>query len=403
MFKLLASQVVFKILIAIITFINMALIARFLGNAEHGNFALWITNTAVIIMIVDAGLGQAITYYLSKFQNNSKHFFKSILWIGLAQALIFGIMLMLTLNSYSIGINNSTVFYLILYGLGLILQNNIVQFYHGNKWFKTINIMQVLQQLLILILLVFTKKYVTNYAFVIAIIACVQTVATLLLIANYFTLQKQTEINANKVDWTYLLKIGSILFFTNLLQFIAFRSDYWLLDQYVSKESFGTYAVSSRLIQAFWIIPITIQNFLFPYFNNNEFTNQLGASIKKIFLVCGSIGILSMIVAPIAIPLIFGSAYANSIILFQILMLGSIPMILSMIISPYLISINKKDWNFYSSLFTAMLAVTLYIIFIPKFGTIGAAISSAIAYSFQGLFSLFLFTKSKKVVASLQV
>jgi O-antigen/teichoic acid export membrane protein len=57
---------------------------------------------------------------------------------------------------------------------------------------------------------------------------------------------------------------------TNIIQFIAFRADYWLISIYYDHVSVGVYAQASKFAQLLWIIPGVLAGLIVPALKNKD-------------------------------------------------------------------------------------------------------------------------------------
>ncbi|UOK57879.1 polysaccharide biosynthesis C-terminal domain-containing protein [Bacillus sp. OVS6] len=93
------------------------------------------------------------------------------------------------------------------------------------------------------------------------------------------------------------------------------------------------------------------------------------------------------------LPLVFGENYINSVPYFQILVVG---LFFWSIYSPKgitLVSIGRVDANFKVSLISFIINVVLNILFIYKFGALGAALATTITYFITIFINKYYFRK----------
>ena len=63
---------------------------------------------------------------------------------------------------------------------------------------------------------------------------------------------------------------SAIVLITNIIQFIAFRADYWLISIYYDHSAVGVYAQASKFAQMLWIIPGILAGLLVPALKNEN-------------------------------------------------------------------------------------------------------------------------------------
>ncbi len=396
MYKLLAGQVTFKIANAVIAFINLAILARLIGPQNNGAFNLWLSNIAILVMVLDFGLAYGVTYFLSNNILNKYTFFNSGLIFTVLQIIDFCIITWVLINLFSYPFyNNFGAVLTVTLALSLLLNNLGSAYFNGLHWFKQTNYLQLLLQAMLLLFLLFCYFFKIGWLQIVFGYAFINLAGASFFIFYFYNNRNVLPNSGTVINYTHLVKFSGILFVTNIIQLIAFRSDYWFLDYY-KKTDLNYYAISAKLVQAFWMVPLTIQALLVPQLKHTINNQQFKKVLQTVFIACTVISILAIILAPFIIPLFFGQEYSRAIKPFQVLMIGGCFMVLSILLSPFYISNNKKKVNFYICLIGSIIAVIGNYILIPQMGMMGAAIASTIAYTLQGLISLLWYNAINK-------
>ncbi len=159
-----------------------------------------------------------------------------------------------------------------------------------------------------------------------------------------------------------------------------------IIKYYMTTEDVGIYNVAYKLFN-------TIANFAFvissyyagsvsQYFTKRETKNIKQFYYKERFLIFGLSTIAHLIVMIFSEPIIiaiYGSRYIDSVIIFNILMIGSIFRYLSVFYMLYFNTNDKHKIQQNINIFRAVLNLVLDIIFIKIFGLIGPAIATTVA------------------------
>ena len=78
--------------------------------------------------------------------------------------------------------------------------------------------------------------------------------------------------NISQEEMRSFSAFSSIVLITNLIQFVAFRADYWLISIFYDHASVGIYAQASKFAQLLWIIPGILAGLITPALKNNDHT-----------------------------------------------------------------------------------------------------------------------------------
>jgi O-antigen/teichoic acid export membrane protein len=63
---------------------------------------------------------------------------------------------------------------------------------------------------------------------------------------------------------------SGIVLITNIIQFIAFRADYWLISIFYDHTTVGVYAQASKFAQLLWVIPGILAGLITPALKKRE-------------------------------------------------------------------------------------------------------------------------------------
>lgn len=116
----------------------------------------------------------------------------------------------------------------------------------------------------------------------------------------------------------------------------------------------------------------------------------------------GMIGIISIPLAPILLPLIFGAKFANAIVPYQILTFG---MIFFVITSPFnaaiLYQFKKTKFNLVSSVLVLGMVWLMLLLLIPQYKSVGAALAITFVYAIQMILTVGYFLVISKKASNL--
>lgn len=175
-----------------------------------------------------------------------------------------------------------------------------------------------------------------------------------------------------------------------ILGTISARLDNLILVRLASVYQTGLYSSVQRIFLAFNQLPGASSSVLAPEMSSGD-PEKVRHGFRFSFYLVGLfvVGLISLLlIAPIGVPLVLGKAYLPSVVIFQILTIGTLFFVLTLPFNSHLLYTSGKSKNLFGVDVTRfLLVVGLDLFLIPKFGATGAAIAYTIT-----LFSNFVFT-----------
>jgi hypothetical protein len=197
-----------------------------------------------------------------------------------------------------------------------------------------------------------------------------------------------------------LFKFSIIVFATNLIQFFAYRIDYWMISYFTSqKGQVGLYAQASRFAQLLWVIPNIIAAIVYHDLTSGE--KQSGKN--KMAALVRAINFINLLLIPCLVGVTwiilnyFLIEYVAAFRVFLFFLAGMFLFCHTILLAAYFSASKDLRINFFISLFCLVLIALLDLLFIPRFGIRGAAWAQTIAYGASGVASLLVFSKREKV------
>jgi O-antigen/teichoic acid export membrane protein len=382
-----------------------------MGANGYGFLSLLIANASLFNLISSFGIESGITYHIATGKYSLNRVVSVIIIFLIIQIfMLFIIQLILSQSSKkTLFLEEHIPFafgFIIVFIISLSLIDKFTAVYNGNRLFKLFN--QVILYSNALILGLFTIIYfffpANNPGLYIQVYVASYFFQAVILVFFYYSnntsiLRPQTQITGGRNFFNYSM----MAFVTNVIQFLAYRIDYWFINYYYGEEHLGWYALSVRLAQLFWIMPLLFGGVLLPVIAFDNFT-EIKTKIRiliRMLNYCNLIlGLFFFLAGNWFIPFVFGVEYYNSITPLKILLPGVILFSMATILAAYFAGVNKLKVNFYGSLICFTLILILDLLFIPRYGQIGAAIASGIGYGVTAFYFLIVFTKTTQLPLS---
>ncbi len=192
------------------------------------------------------------------------------------------------------------------------------------------------------------------------------------------------------------------LMLSGAAMFIYLRIDQVMIGSLLDHGAVGLYSVSVRFVEVWYFIPGMICASLLPAIINakktdiNQYRRRLRFLYALMLILAFVIAIPSAWLAPWFLPLLFGSAYAGAVPILQIYIFSSLGFFLGWAINQYLLAENMVMVIFQANLSAMIINVALNFYLIPRFGLLGAAVATLLAYSLYPLLS-WLYARPKLV------
>ena len=181
----------------------------------------------------------------------------------------------------------------------------------------------------------------------------------------------------------------------NLVQFLNYRLDLFLVHAWAGLSSVGIYALAVSLAQLPWLLARSAAGVLMPHVARHQgdpAAATLSAQMARITLTCSAlINIVLALTLPPLLPRVFGPAFAEAGPALLWLLPGTTVFALVMVLAAYLAGTGVPRINLYVALAGCTVTVAAGTWLIPLWGIRGAAITSSISYGLSALLTLIVF------------
>ncbi|MFT3823264.1 MAG: oligosaccharide flippase family protein [Chitinophagaceae bacterium] len=394
--KAIAANSIYRFFNIGIQLLSTVLLSRLMGIEGYGLISLVIATVAIFNMATSLGLDSAITYHIASGKLKLQH----IYWlIGVILLVQVGLAIVTEAASFLITGNHFlaiTLPVLLVFVISTSLTEKLTALLNGfhfytllNRWLVIINAIM----LLVWGVLWFGDAgwQTHNYVLLYVILSALQTLV-LLVVFRIASGQGFSFIAPAKAQLRLFAAYAFVEYLANVIQFVAYRADYWILDHYYDKKELGWYALAVKLSQFFWVLPNLIGSILFPVVSN-QLPGSAPTQVTQLIRIMNLSGLLLLIIcactAGFIIPWVFGEAFTSSAPLLLWLLPGVWLYSITVVLGGYFSGIYKPEVTLYS----AAICLSTILIFdfwlIPGMGKTGAAIASTIAYSITAFYNIY--------------
>ena len=368
------------------------LIAKLAGTEQFGILSLMIVNAAIIQIITGMGTDASIVWHgISDRLMDRNKVFSFTFYTSIAQLLLFGIaaafFFLFAGKSILSNGSNIRIFYAeLVYFTGLILTEKYSALFYSQQQAVLCNRLLAFAASLLFVSLLLLSIFLPGIiaAHIIWVFSFYSFVPASVIIFFYHTRFSPAIIKINRVDFNSFANFSFIVFVTNLIQFLAFRADFWIISFFHLKSDVGIYAQASRFAQLLWIIPNILAGLVIPALKNEN--NKL--SLPDLFSVCRILFLTHIFLGTAAIAGAFvayryflPADYFHGFPALLLMMPGYILFTITIILAAYFSANRLLKVNLAGSCLCCLLMLTVDFLLIPKFSFTGAAIANFVVYS----------------------
>jgi O-antigen/teichoic acid export membrane protein len=384
-------------------------LARWLTVDDRGLYAVAITIGSTIMLVAKLGLPSSAVYRIRRVQAPPADVATTTLVIGLCLAVLL-IAIAAALEPYITArlLEGAPriVFYLALatvlpamcLGLGVGLARAIDRFRLANSYTIAANLAAMVAVVAAL-LLRGSDLPATLFAFLGA-----KLLVTCLFITKVLSLTGA----ALRIDWQEL-RGGLAFAVKSHAQLLAGqlheRADIILIAWLTGDpQAVAFYTIAVGVVDRLKVIPQSIGAALFPRLSAS--TPAEGAAFTALVARHTLAGVaLAFVVlaaaAPWVLPLLYGAPYVASVPVFLVLLPAMAFHSLYKVVAGYFMSIDRQQVNIYTQSLALVANVALNLLLIPRFGIIGAAVSSLLSYAIESLLTTLVFLRYTRLRANL--
>ncbi|HEX6849412.1 MAG TPA: oligosaccharide flippase family protein [Chitinophagaceae bacterium] len=398
--QLLLRGFIFRVIFTGISFLISLVIAKLAGASEFGTLSLIIVNAAFAHIITGLGTDAAIVWHGVAGKNYSRDKIFSFTIITAAIQLLFFYIIALLgyifLGHTLLGVSfDLRIFFAeIVYFTGLVLMDKFLSLYYSQHEAKLCNkILSIVSGILLIILLViWGMEPLLIIEFPIWIYSLFFFIPAFILAFYFIVKYNPVFRNISQEEMRSFSSFSFIVLITNIIQFIAFRADYWLISIYYDHEAVGVYAQASKFAQLLWIIPGVFAGLIVPALKNEneKLSNAKFLSLcRLLFYIHIGLAIVMIIVALLIYYFFLPPIYLDGFLSLLIMTPGYLVFTITTILAAYFSANRLLKVNLRGSVICCLLMVLLDILLIPSFGYTGAAIANLISYSIATAYFIF--------------
>lgn len=208
-----------------------------------------------------------------------------------------------------------------------------------------------------------------------------------------------------KIDfalWKLFLREAWPIFLGTVFVSINSRIDQIILYKYLGDKELGAYAAIVKLTESFNFIPMMFMSVVFPVLSNyfysskSQFNKVYNLSFKYMSIFIIPIAFGAAILSEQLIMLIYGYKFLYASTAFSVLIWSSVFIFLGVVNANIFNASGLQKHIFYYTMIGGTLNIILNLILIPRYGILGASISTVISYGINPTILIQLYIKQTR-------
>lgn len=383
---------------AILGLLIGAWVARYLGPTNFGLLAFAVAYIAFFQSIVPIGADGLVMRELVKNPNDSSKILGTTLVMRLCIGSILWILSFAVFGLFD-GWHDPTIILIAVLGSLTVFQ----AFDTFDLWFQSQNkgrytawakfLGQLISNILKVFLIIFDYP-VQMFSFALALDGLMVVIGLLFLYNNNKTLTTwRFSSEQGKLiileSWPYMI--------TGISWVLCMKIDQYMIKNYLGSYELGIYSVVLPLSQVWYLIPGTLMISLAPYVAKQKLLGD-AHYYRALLLIFRGLGLCAIFIATFfcyfskdIILFLYGPQYADSALVLSVHIFTNFFVFQTLAQNFWFVNERKGIYQTLQATFGILIAVVANYFLLPRFGSLGAAISSILAFSISGVFSNAIF------------
>ncbi|PCJ89766.1 MAG: hypothetical protein COA57_01015 [Flavobacteriales bacterium] len=375
-------------------------ITRILGSEGKGVLTIFQTNIDFLVLVLGISVNSGLVYFIASKKISYNRLLGISCYLILLGTFIISIITVMIMAGFEMNFlfpddYNSTffLFYLSTTFLINLTKIIIIGILQGFKNFQIINWLTIalgglntvifgllfyifhIQLFDIDIKMMFESFLLINF---------ISLIAYIFLYAKHHYCTPSFKLNYHLEVKPFFKYIG-IGHISQLINFLNYRFDIWIITYYCSMELLGLYSLAVNIAQFMWMISNPIATVLMPYLSDPKNDNDKKITMLKIYSKINTslvliLSIMIFLLSDFLVPLLYGIEFTSAVLPLKILLIGIFFSSIYKPFSTYIAGKNQLKYNLIATSGGLFFTIVLGLSLIPKWNIIGASIATNISY-----------------------
>jgi O-antigen/teichoic acid export membrane protein len=360
------------------------LTARILGPEGRGIFSLCLAVATTATLFGGFELGQAMVYFRGRKGASEKGLAGAALLAPILFAVLTLAVMALTwpLLSKPLGVLSPDLLILALVLIPVGLSGTAMrQLFRAFDRFDLFNGLRVLVPL--------ARVTMIAVAFLLGAgiwgaVAAVLAAEVIVMLVSFIVLVRfvRPDIREGLRNIPGLFRFGARVESATALGYASYRVSLFAVAYYLAPNDIAFYAVADGLVMQIGGLPMIIGTVLLPkisHSSGDQGSEMTAVAHRITFFMIVCLVLVVALVGPWLVVGLYGEDFAPVLPVLWVLLAGVVFQAGSRVLSPYMVAVNRIDLQVLAQGVSLALQVVLLVIWIPRWGVVGAAWASATA------------------------
>lgn len=372
------------------------IIARTLGPADKGAIALYTMMVSFLATLGNPGLGAANVFLVGSGRLRAQQAWANSWWLSWILGTVLGLMVFFCLPLLGILFKRPIDMghlYIALVGLPLAIlldcQLNLLRGLQRIGGFNSAQLLRQAARLIFIAALVAGLGYGVSGALWAANLSMgLAIVLTAMMLRKQGALRLTPSFAGLRDSLAYGLKLQP----GQIVQFLNYRLDLFLLAAMADSRQVGLYTTAVFIAELVWYIPNGVNIVLYPAVSASRDDAQARKlsirAMKHSLLWSLALAAALALAARWLIALLYGQAFLPAASALRVLLVGMVAMVPAKLALNHLAGIGRPQYLTYAAILGMAATLGLDLWLIPRWGFMGAAWASSGSYAAIGIASI---------------
>ncbi len=403
-----ASQFIGKIIVTILSLIQVTILTRYLGTQGYGEFSTIFIILYFLSLLTNLGFSTVIVREIARRRFSLEEVVGNTLSLKFFVALfvVFISFLVIIFLPYSLIVKKGIAIGILILVIGCFDQALISVFKAKLVVWKSVlaGVIGKLISLLIIIWIVFRGFSILSIVWAVVLGSFNSFLIDFLFVQNYLKIYPKFNFKI----WSFLLKESLPLGIVDIIGYIHFKADSLILSLLKPMSHLGIYSVAYRFVEFLIALPSMFVASVFPPISADIKNKAL--LIKRFQRSFDFLSIMALptssglfFIAPYAVNFIGGEQFSGATAPLRILCVAIFFTSLSNIMSCIIVAIGRQKAMLRTVSFIVFLNIILNFLFIPKFSYYAAASITSLTEFLGTVWLTYLVYRFKKVFPKMSI
>jgi O-antigen/teichoic acid export membrane protein len=389
--------------------LTIGIITRYLGQEGFGKYATIVAFLQFLGILVDFGLQLSSVNLMSNGQNDEGKIFNNAMSLRILTAFTFFAIAPMSvfLFPYSQDIKLGVLLLSVNY-IALAINQVLIGLFQKHLQMHKVALAEIIGRIVLLSGTFYVAKTDAGFMALLMII----NLSSLIQVGLSFVFSTKLNRFRWAFDWLLWKKIISDswpIAISILFNLIYFKADTIVLSLTQSQVAVGIYSAPYRVLEVLTTFPYLFVGLMFPLIakawneaDKEKYKKYFQATFDSLAFVALPLIAGTIPLADKLMVLIAGPDFVTSGPVLQILIVATAIIFVNTVFGYSIVILNKQKQLIFGYILTAAMALTCYIIFIPRFSYIAAAYITILAESTIFLINIFVSSKTSGFFPSLK-